>query len=676
MSAFNVRGAIYAANCTLAALLALFISLGIGIASPWWAALTVFIVSQPLGGASGAVVSRSLYRLAGTAMGVAASLVIVPLFSNEPVLLFAAVGIWTGLCVYVSLLDRSPRSYAFMLSGYTMALVCLPAISDPASVFDIAVARTEEVAIGVVCAALIHSLVLPRTVKSMFEGKAAAILRDARQWILGVLSSEPTDAEDRAARKRLASDLSEINLLGYNLRFDLASGRTPRGLVTALEERMVSLLPLLAAVDERLSSLRAAADLDGRLEAGIAQARAFVTDGGDAHHAQAALASLAEQLAEDPSATPSQRLASVSLVHRLAELLQAWVDCVELEGSLRNPGAAVSPGLAQAVESQRERRLHIDHGMAAFSGLAAGTSVVSAAGLAALLQWPQGIAIAGVAAAGSSVFAFIDDPRPMQRLLLIWSIIAVPVAALYVFGILPAIYSFAALAAALSPLYFGTALYLATPAHWLRALGFALVSQTLISLQLAHKADFQSFSSLAVSAVLGALVALIVTSLFRVISAEVSAGRILRAGWRDLAALADGSRRRTRSEWASLMLDRAAMLLPRLARAEGDERIRLADALSDLRVGAGISELHEICGKSDLRIDEMLRCVAEHFRSQMRAGHRRPAEQVQIAVDAAIDSALILDNQHLRAKALTALAAVRGGLFPGAAASMSKEARA
>ena len=408
----------------------------------------------------------------------------------------------------------------------------------------------------------------------------------------------------------------------------------------------------------------------------IAQARRFVADGGDAHRVLADLSSLAEHLAAEPSATPSRRLVSVSLVQRLAELVQAWGHCVELEGSLRNPASTVSPSLTQTIASQQGRRLHIDHGLAAFSGLAVGTAVVSAAGLAALLQWPQGIVMAGIAAAGSSVFAFIDDPRPMLRLLLAWSLIAVPVAALYVFAVLPALNGFVSLAMALSPLYFGTALYLATPGHWLRALGFALVSQTLISLQLAHRADLQAFGGLAVSAVLGAVVALLVTSLFRVISAQVSAWRILRAGWRDLAALADGTRPRTRSEWASLMLDRSAMLLPRLARASGDERIRLADALSDLRVGAGISELRDMPKPSGLRLDEMLRGIAEHFRSQSRAGHRRPAEHIQAAVDAAIDSALILDNPQLRTKALSALAAVRGGLFPAAASHTSEEARA
>lgn len=145
MSAFNTRGVIYATNCTLAALLALYVAFSAGLPNPGWASLTVFLVSQPLGAASGSVVSRALYRTAGTLTGVIASMLILPTLVQAPELMIAAVAAWVALCVYVSLLDRSPRSYAFLLSGYTVALVGLPLIGDVSQLFDIGVARIEEI---------------------------------------------------------------------------------------------------------------------------------------------------------------------------------------------------------------------------------------------------------------------------------------------------------------------------------------------------------------------------------------------------------------------------------------------------------------------------------------------------------------------------------------------------
>jgi uncharacterized membrane protein YccC len=38
-------------------------------------------------------------------------------------LLSLALACWVGLCLYVSLLDRTPRSYVFMLAGYTAGLI-------------------------------------------------------------------------------------------------------------------------------------------------------------------------------------------------------------------------------------------------------------------------------------------------------------------------------------------------------------------------------------------------------------------------------------------------------------------------------------------------------------------------------------------------------------------------
>src|SRR5258706_9679659 len=169
MSAFTFRGVVYAANCTLAALAALLIAFSLGLPNPWWAALTVFIASQPMAAASGAVVARALYRVLGTLIGAAATLIIVPALADTPPLLIAAIALWTASCVYVSLLFRTPRGYAFMLAGYTVALIGLPLATDPATVFDNMLLRFEEVAIGAACAAVVHSLVLPRGVLSLVQ---------------------------------------------------------------------------------------------------------------------------------------------------------------------------------------------------------------------------------------------------------------------------------------------------------------------------------------------------------------------------------------------------------------------------------------------------------------------------------------------------------------------------
>lgn len=72
----------------LAAMLAYYIAIRFDLPRPFWAVATVYIVAHPL---SGAITSKSLYRLLGTLIGGAATIVMVPNLVNEPILLSAAM---------------------------------------------------------------------------------------------------------------------------------------------------------------------------------------------------------------------------------------------------------------------------------------------------------------------------------------------------------------------------------------------------------------------------------------------------------------------------------------------------------------------------------------------------------------------------------------------------------
>lgn len=102
------RDWIFSLKAFAAAMLALFIALYLGLPRPYWAMASVYIVAHPL---TGATRSKALYRVLGTLLGAAASVAIVPPLVNAPVLLMAAVALWTGILLYVALLHRTPRSY-------------------------------------------------------------------------------------------------------------------------------------------------------------------------------------------------------------------------------------------------------------------------------------------------------------------------------------------------------------------------------------------------------------------------------------------------------------------------------------------------------------------------------------------------------------------------------------
>src|ERR1700754_299852 len=135
---FTYRDVMFAAKTAASALLALWLALWIDLPRPYWAITSVFIVSQPLAGATR---SKASYRVYGTIIGALAAVVLVPNLVNSPELLAVALALWVGGCLYFSLLDRTPRSYVLMLAGFTAAFVGFPAVGDPGSIFDIAVSR-------------------------------------------------------------------------------------------------------------------------------------------------------------------------------------------------------------------------------------------------------------------------------------------------------------------------------------------------------------------------------------------------------------------------------------------------------------------------------------------------------------------------------------------------------
>ena len=70
-------GVIFAAKTTASGLIALLVAFTFNLDQPYWALLTVFIVSQPR--QSGLVLAKSFYRIIGTVIGAAVALVLVAL---------------------------------------------------------------------------------------------------------------------------------------------------------------------------------------------------------------------------------------------------------------------------------------------------------------------------------------------------------------------------------------------------------------------------------------------------------------------------------------------------------------------------------------------------------------------------------------------------------------------
>lgn len=171
--------------------LAGLIAMRMGFSSPSTAMITVIVVMNRQ---SGMVLAKAFYRILGTIVGSIAAVVITALFPQQPVLLLLATSIWVGLCAGGALMFRNFRSYGFVLSGYTVAIIALPAVNHPTQVFDLAVSRLTEVLLGLLVSAVVFDVVFPArlrdSLRTATEDLIAGFLDLVRDGTRGALPRE------------------------------------------------------------------------------------------------------------------------------------------------------------------------------------------------------------------------------------------------------------------------------------------------------------------------------------------------------------------------------------------------------------------------------------------------------------------------------------------------------
>jgi hypothetical protein len=164
------------------------------------------------------------------------------------------VSLWVGLCLYFSLLDRTPRSYVLMLAGYTAALVSFPAVADPGTIFDTAVARAEEITLSILCASLVGSIVLPQSVAPVIKTRLDQLFSDARAFSAAVLARSPS-SNRQTERLRLACCAIGFDALATPLRYDMTGAERSADAMTTLRQHMLMFLPIVASIADRIEML-------------------------------------------------------------------------------------------------------------------------------------------------------------------------------------------------------------------------------------------------------------------------------------------------------------------------------------------------------------------------------------------------------------------------------------
>jgi uncharacterized membrane protein YccC len=141
--------------CT-AVCLALYIAFWLELDNAYWAGTSAATVCQPSLGAS---LRKAWFRMIGTVIGAVAIVVLTAIFPQDRIGFLVGLALWGAVCGFVATLLRNFASYAAALAGFTAAVIAsdeLGAIGGAnGDVFVLAVTRTTEISIGIICAGVV-----------------------------------------------------------------------------------------------------------------------------------------------------------------------------------------------------------------------------------------------------------------------------------------------------------------------------------------------------------------------------------------------------------------------------------------------------------------------------------------------------------------------------------------
>ncbi|TXJ06162.1 MAG: FUSC family protein [Acinetobacter sp.] len=589
---------IFACKTFVAGMLALFISFELDLINPMWSIGTVMIIANPY---SGMVSSKCVYRLIGTVAGAVIALLLTPHFINTPWLFTVILSLWVGFALYVSLLDRTPRSYVFMLAGYSTAMIVYNAITyiDTYNIFDIAVARVLEISVGVVSSAVVSATFFPVHVGAMIKQRVNKTLNDLEATFEKLIAVQETPENYTQVLSVITRDASDIHALAVHLAYEKGE---LKGMTKPLQEMLhqVSLVVAnLVALSQRVKQLEHLhlVNLVSHLDMLRQHTLTFLKQ--EKSLVPADLQTLPIGFEEDfaeliSKATSEQKVVLAALKmdvrHFIANIL-----AVKLLWQQIQQGNKEIPIEITAITTKYPS-LHRDHGIAIRGGISAVliTFIVTAAWI--LSGWKAGFMMAQMGAITACILTALDNPVPVLRIFIWGSIVSAGLVFLYAFGIFPHVTHFWQLALVLFPVFLVAVTMMAN--QMLMPVGMVLGINTMMGLNLHNKYSMDAVSYLdsSFAMVLGVLVSLIVIDLVRAVSPDTSATRILTLHYQAMRQALNLSYGSEFKIHLRSMLDRVGVLNTKMVKNHG-VKISIQNALIESSSIIDLVRLQEISQK-------------------------------------------------------------------------------
>ncbi len=656
----ELGAALFVLRTVLGMLLALWVAFRFDLSSPGSAAVTVSIIALPQ---AGMVLEKSFYRVLGTLLGAAVTLVILAVLVQHRNAFIVCVALWIGFCTAAASWFRGFQAYGWLLCGYTTCLVGFPAFMDAGHALDIAVDRVTIVGVGILCAGVVNAAILP-------ERSADTLVRLIRRSFADFVAY--ADAATRAgggpavgsAQHRFSRDLAELEALRASSVFEDPVQRIR-------SERLSGFLGSLMFASSRLHLLhRQLDDLERRgcaavlsvLEPLLGSFRAALRTG---------------------THVPASAIEARPIPGQLQEFLREWpgrdrAAAAALEGGrdLRSALAATSLLLQEAAEEALSlgavyadmphaqsrqagvprARFHVasDWFLAVMGGARAMVVMLITCAFWIVSAGPEGFSATLLSAVGCALFASMPNPSRAARQMCEGFVLGFPALLVCYTWVLPAADGFGMLALGLTPFLVLGAWLMSRPDRMIFGSGYFLMFLTGLNLSASMSYDFIGMFNNALALLVGIGVAGLSLAVLVPADPDWRRHRAVRVLLRSLELARDGGARDLRARFESRVRGLSVQLMALQASsrtAPEDESLGLVV----LEVGDAILRLRGIDGYGGI-IDAAVRAVGRRDGAALEALDRQLDGLDAIA---AVPLGDVVGDADARSTAIRTLVALR-----------------
>lgn len=453
----------------IAGLTALGLAMYFELPQPRVSVVTVFIVMQVQ---NGPVLAKAFYRLAGTVIGAAVTVLLTALVPQDSTILLITFACWIGICCAGAQWHRNFRGYGFVLAGYTTAVVGLPVLSQPSDVFLSSVWRVIEISLGLAIATTVTATIFPRSARASMLEALYQRFGALSSMVSKTLSGQGTAVDREQIYLRFAAEAVGLEGLRALTTFEDPHARQRDRRLKRLNKEFMGVCTRFNALQQYLNHL------------GLEHTACRVL-----HPALSALRNLFEATADKPltdqdavvlaNGFKSLRLRSVKAVDTAqsaqvisrSERLELFTTAQMLESLLDELISYLQTHSRLSIgERDKEEWEHSFHAHTNWLGaLAAGIrggSVVLLLGLFWLhVDWPSGAMATLIGASTVALASTTPNPRVLALQMAIGTMAGASLGAIEYFFIYPFIDGFPLLCVALAPVV-GLGAFLVSRVRW------------------------------------------------------------------------------------------------------------------------------------------------------------------------------------------------------------------